>query len=106
MSQPIITILRCDDVPEPDRSRHGDTHQRMARHIQTVADTMGLDVEIRHVDVYGGQLPAVDDPSALFVTTGSASEPFSDEPWVVDLRNWCADAIAAERRIYAICFGH
>jgi GMP synthase-like glutamine amidotransferase len=106
MSRPIITILRCDDVPEPDRSRHGDTHERVARHIQNVADTMGWSIDIRHIDVYGGQLPADDDPSALFVTTGSAAEPFSDEPWVINLRNWCVDAIAADRCIYAICFGH
>ena len=106
-SQPIITVLRCDDVPEPDRSRHGDTHERTGRHIRDVATAMGWQPIVRTVDVRGGELPADDDDSDLYVTTGSATDPDSDEPWVVAFRAWMHVALTQRKaRIYGICFGH
>lgn len=105
--QPIITVLRCDDVPEPDRSRHGDTHERTARHVQAVAAAMGWQPVLRVVDVRNGALPPDDDDSDLYVTTGSATDPDSDEPWVVAFRAWLREALTQRSaRIYGICFGH
>lgn len=105
--QPIITVLRCDDVPEPDRSRHGDTHERTARHVEVVASTLGWQPILRTVDVRAGEIPADDDDSDLYVTTGSATDPDSTEPWVVAFRAWLTVALTERgARIYGICFGH
>lgn len=106
MPRPIVTVLRCDEVPEPDLSRHGDTHERMLAHLRAAASLAGLDLTFRSVDARGGQLPAADDPSALFVTTGSATDPDSTEPWVLALTTWLGDTIARGTPVYGICFGH
>ncbi len=102
----LVTILRCDDVPEPDRSRHGDCHERLARHLQIASEAAGLHLDLRIIDVRSGALPAEDDESELFVTTGSALAPFDDVPWVHGLARWVPEALARGARIYAICFGH
>ncbi len=104
--RPIVTVLRCDFVPEPDRTNHGDAHERMLVHLAEAAERAGLDIELRWIDVYNGELPADDDPSALFVTTGSATNPDSEEPWVEALRGWMRRAVAARRPVYGVCFGH
>ncbi len=106
MPRPLVTVLRCDDVPEPDLSRHGDTHERMLAHLRAAADRAGLDLAFRCVNARGGELPAEDDPSALFVTTGSATDPDCAEPWVVALTSWLSSAIAQGKPVYGICFGH
>lgn len=106
MTRPIVTVLRCDDVPEPDRTRHGDTHERMLRHLKRAAADAGLDLTFRTVDAFGGDLPTDDDPSALFVTTGSATDPDSTEPWVLALNAWLKSTIERRRPVYGICFGH
>lgn len=103
---PIITVLRCDFVPEPDRSRFGDTELRTAEHVRRAAAVLGWTPQIRVVDVLAGELPAADDDSDLYVTTGSATDPDSALPWVRALREWMPRALAGGARIYGICFGH
>lgn len=105
--RPTLAVLRCDDVPEPDRSRHGDTHERTARHVRLVAEALGWQPTIRTFDVRNGELPPADDDSDLYVTTGSATDPDSTEPWVVAFRAWLQRALTERgARIYGICFGH
>ncbi|MCO4762468.1 MAG: type 1 glutamine amidotransferase [Myxococcales bacterium] len=106
MPRPIVTVLRCDDVPEPDKTRHGDTHERMLAHLEKAAAMAELELELRVIDVRGGELPAPDDPSALFVTTGSATNPDNKEPWVLAFRDWLAANLGPKRPIYGVCFGH
>ena len=106
MNAHLLTILCCDDTPEPDRSRHGDSDERLARHLQRAADLAGLSIEPRILDVRQGALPDDDDASELFVTTGSALAPFDDVPWVHAMARWLPPALARGARVYAICFGH
>lgn len=106
MKPALITILRCDAVPEPDRGRFGDTEQRMERHLRAAAGSAGLSVRFAHVDLYGGARLLPDAPGDLFVITGSDTVPWDDAPWVRGLRAWARDAVAGGRRIYGICFGH
>ena len=101
---PRITVLRCDDVPEPDRSVHGDTEVRTARHILRAAQVLGWTPIVDVGDVYAGERPGFD--SDLFVTTGSATSPLSDAPWVQGLRDWLLEALPRGARVYGICFGH
>lgn len=103
---PVFCILRCDFVPEPDRSRFGDTEERVAKHLRQTAAALEWQPTIRVCDVYGGELPAHDDDADLYVTTGSATDPDSEEPWVQALRAWLPAALARGARIYGICFGH
>ncbi len=106
MKEHLVTILRCDDVPEPDRSRHGDCHERLAAHLTKAAEVADLHLKLKVLDVRDSTLPADDDPSALFVTTGSVLEPFADVPWVIKMRAWLPEALQRDVPIYAICFGH
>ncbi len=101
-----ITVLRCDFVPEPDRSRHGDAHERMIAHLEAAIELAAIDAEVDWFDVYGGDLPPLDDPSDLYVTTGSATNPDSSEQWVDSLRRWMRQAVEGGHPIYGVCFGH
>lgn len=104
------TILLCDEVPEPDRSRHGDTDEQLRRHLLQAAELAGLRLSINVVDVRRDPPP----PAAtadLFVITGSATDPFADTDWVVRLRDWVRSVQPVESvghfvRLFGICFGH
>ncbi len=101
-----IGVLLCDDVPEPDRTAHGDALQRSGGHAQAVAEALGWRATISAFDVRAGALPPF-DACDVFVTTGSATSPDSDEPWVVALREWLRDGLQAhDLRLYGVCFGH
>gem|GEM_PF-2454766 len=100
-----VTILQCDDVPQPDRGRHGDVHQQVTKHLRQVSVKTGLALLINVVDVRV-QTPPTPDGTDLYVITGSAAEPFSSEPWIARLRDWLGDAAARGERMFGICFGH
>ncbi len=101
-----IGVLLCDDVPEPDRSAHGDALQRSGGHARAVATALGGRATISAYDVRAGALPPA-DACEVFVTTGSATSPDSDEPWVAALREWLRDGLQANAlRLYGVCFGH
>ena len=106
MTQRHITILRCDDVPEPDRSRHGDSHEQVGRHLQTVASSIGMEIALSVVDVRDNGPPGSEHRADLYVYTGSAAAPFDDDPWIARLVAWIQAANLRKARMYGICFGH
>ncbi len=106
-----VVILRCDDVPEPDRSRYGDTEVRTGNHIVAAARAAGFKVDLRVIDVFGGEPIGDDDRDGqgdgpLYVLTGSATDPYARDAWVVELRAWIRRAAGRGARMYGICFGH
>lgn len=101
-----VTILVCDNVPEPDRSRFGDVPDQVSKHLNAVAASLGWRLALKPVDVRVAAPPETFDDTDLFVITGSASEPYSALPWIVRLRRWVRTAHARKARFFGICFGH
>ena len=57
------------------------------------------------VETIHGQLPPIVAGDG-YIITGSRADSFSDEPWVVALREWIRAAARADVNCVGICFGH
>ncbi|MES2951058.1 MAG: amidotransferase [Pseudomonadota bacterium] len=53
-----------------------------------------------------GQYPASYDGYGAVLLTGSASDSFSDEAWVVELRRQVTQLLAQRKKLIGVCFGH
>lgn len=53
-----------------------------------------------------GQYPASYDDFDAVLLTGSRADSFSDEPWVVALRQQVMQLLAARKKLVGVCFGH
>lgn len=89
-------ILR-DDLTERYHSygrMFTELFQRVAPHWQT-----------RVFNVARGNYPDIADFDA-FLISGSKSDAFSDEPWIVRLREFCRRCYRQDKKLLGICFGH
>src|SRR4051812_5676281 len=57
-------------------------------------------------DTPNGQYPDSFDPYDAVLLTGSKHDSFSDEPWVVALRERVTGLLAQRKPLLGICFGH
>ena len=97
-----IGILCTDSVREELRPKWGD-------YPQMFADLFGRGGEPGPgVSAYDAQLMSFPEPEACdaYVITGSRRSVYDDEPWIDPLVEFVKAALAAERRIVGICFGH
>lgn len=53
-----------------------------------------------------GQYPASFDGYDAVLLTGSRADAFSQEPWVLSLRQRVAQLLQAKKRLVGVCFGH
>ena len=53
-----------------------------------------------------GQYPASFDAYDAVLLTGSRSDSFSDEAWVVQLRECVSALLAQGQKLVGVCFGH
>ena len=53
-----------------------------------------------------GEYPASFDAYDAVLLTGSASDAFSDEAWVVELRQRVTRLLAEHKKMVGVCFGH
>ncbi len=53
-----------------------------------------------------GQYPASFDDFDAVLLTGSESDSFSDEAWVVELRRRVTQLLAERKKLIGVCFGH
>jgi GMP synthase-like glutamine amidotransferase len=61
------------------------------------------------IDVFSarqGHYPDSFDAYNAVLLTGSRADSFSDEPWVVDLRERVSALLAQGQRLIGVCFGH
>jgi GMP synthase-like glutamine amidotransferase len=104
-----IGILRTDAVLEQVQPVHGD-YPSMFR--AALADPAALPMafagEPPRFSVFStheGELPAPDACDA-YVITGSRHSVYDDLPWLPPLVEFLRAALAAERKVIGICFGH
>lgn len=98
-----IGILQADKVNEEFQSRHGDYPGMFQSLFDTAND--GDSLEFRTYVAADARYP---DPRACdaYVITGSAASVYDDLPWIPPLVDFVGRALAAERKIIGICFGH
>lgn len=98
-----IGILQADSVNEEFRPRHGDYPDMFESLFNAAAN--GESLEFSTYVVAEARYP---DPRACdaYVITGSRESVYDDLPWIPPLVDFVGRALAAERKIIGICFGH
>jgi len=103
MAKPRIGVLLCDHVPADLQAISGGDYDLVYRHMMLAAEP---DLEVDVYPAVDGVLPESADECDGWIITGSHLSAYSDEAWVVALRDWLAGAAAAGARIAGVCFGH
>ena len=98
-----IGILQADEVVEEYRPRHGNYPGMFEGLLNDAAN--GEELGFETYVAAEGRYP---DPRACdaYVITGSRASVYDDLPWIPPLVDFVGRALAAERKIVGICFGH
>ena len=96
-----IGILKTDDVLPQLAANHGE-YDGMFTRLLAAADA---DLEFATFDTRASSLPALDDCDGWLVT-GSRLSVYDDVEWIGRLGAFVRDAVAAERKLVGVCFGH
>jgi GMP synthase-like glutamine amidotransferase len=104
-----IGILRTDAVLEQFQPEHGD-YPAMLEAVLGHADALppalqGRPPHFSSFSAHEGELPAPEACDA-YVITGSRHSVYDDLPWLPPLVALLRLALAAERKVIGICFGH
>jgi GMP synthase-like glutamine amidotransferase len=107
-----IGILRADAVSAELAAQHGDYPAMFRGLLDAAAD--GVDprppgtgpLEFASYAVLEGRLPPSVDACDTYLITGSRHSVYDDLPWIASLAGFVGEALAAGRRMVAICFGH
>jgi GMP synthase-like glutamine amidotransferase len=102
-----MTIKLCildNDILAPDvvaqgYASYGAMFERLFREV-------GVDWTFQAFRTPLGEYPASFDEFDAVLLTGSKADSFSDEPWVVTLREKVTTLIAARKPLLGVCFGH
>ena len=104
-----IGILRTDAVLDQFQPEHGD-YPAMFRAVlgDTAALPPALAGEPPRFSVFSAHEGDLPDPAACdaYVITGSRHSVDDDLPWMPPLVNFLRAAIAHDRKVVGICFGH
>lgn len=102
-----IGILQTDSVLAQFQAEHGNYPEMFSRLLCNAALECSppLRIEIETFDVQNESCPAVDACDG-YVITGSRDSVYDDLPWIDQLVEFLRAAMAAERKIVGICFGH
>lgn len=68
--------------------------------------TAGFQGEMHAFNARQGQYPDSFDPYDAVLLTGSRADAFSDEAWVLELRQRVQHLLAQQQKLIGICFGH
>jgi len=103
MAKPRIGVLLCDHVPADLQATSGGDYDLVYREMMLAAEP---DLEVVVYPAVDGVLPESPNECDGWIITGSHLSAYSDDAWVVALREWLADAAEAGARIAGVCFGH
>lgn len=99
---PKLAILEADILYDALRPTY-DGYGRMVADLLAVA---GVDWQLDVFSVIRGEYPADSDAYDAFLITGSKFDSFSDEQWIVRLREFVQSLYALGKPMIGICFGH
>lgn len=97
-----IAILQCDTVQQKFQAEFG----HYSTMIQQMFLDIGADFTFNVYDCQKGELPVKLENYDFFITTGSKSSVYEDEPWIRSLINFIRQLNAQNKKLIGICFGH
>src|SRR4051812_13498494 len=83
-----------------------DTYVSYGAMTETMFAAAGVPWRFDRFDTTQGHYPDSFDPYDAVLLTGSKHDSFSDEPWVVALRERVTELLAQRKKLLGICFGH
>ena len=108
----LIHIIICDQMPKlfPDE-KHGSCYADLFKTLFSgAAERLNVPVAFDEWDAVEGRLPPFceDDSETrhLYVISGSKSDSFGSDPWIVAFRAYVKEAIGRGLRFMGVCFGH
>lgn len=97
-----ICILENDDLDPPMSQRY----TRVATMFERLFAQAGFRGHIDTFSARHGQYPDRFDAYDAVLLTGSRADSFSDEPWVVTLRERVSHLLQSQQKLLGVCFGH
>jgi GMP synthase-like glutamine amidotransferase len=97
-----LCILENDDLDPPLAQRY----TRVASMFEDLFAQAGYQGRIDTFSARHGQYPARFAIYDAVLLTGSRADAFSDEPWVVALREQVARLLQDQHKLLGVCFGH
>jgi GMP synthase-like glutamine amidotransferase len=97
-----LCILENDDLDpkvEPTYKGYGAMFERLLRQA-------GATGEFDIFNTVKGEYPASFDTYDAVLLTGSKADSFSQEPWVLTLKEKVQELLAAKKKLIGVCFGH
>ena len=97
-----LCILENDDLDPPLAQRYS----RVAAMFERLFAQAGYQGRIDPFSARHGQYPVSFAAYDAVLLTGSRADSFSDEPWVVALREQVARLLQDQHKLLGVCFGH
>ena len=97
-----LCILENDDLDPPLAQRYS----RVAAMFERLFAQAGYKGRIDTFSARHGQYPVSFATYDAVLLTGSRADSFSDEPWVVALREQVARLLQDQQKLLGVCFGH
>lgn len=97
-----IAILQADQLYENLQERF-DSYAAMFMPLLSAENSS---IQFTVFDVYAEQYPSQNQSFQAFIITGSKSDAFADEPWIIKLKAFVQQLIAKEIPVLGVCFGH
>ena len=97
-----LCILENDDLDPPLAQRYS----RVAAMFERLFAQAGYKGRIDTFSARHGQYPVSFATYDAVLLTGSRADSFSDEPWVVTLRDQVARLLQDQHKLLGVCFGH
>lgn len=97
-----LAILDADILADPLRADYGG----YGRMFQDLLRQTGDAWQMTAYSVISGVYPDSMDDYDAYLVTGSKYDSFSDEPWVVRLRDYARQLYALGKPLIGVCFGH
>ena len=98
-----VGILVCGRLGESMQPLAGGDYPVVYTALLRSADPT---ITVRPYAAIDGELPERPDECRSWIITGSPHDAFADDPWIVELRRFVAEAVDAEARVVGVCFGH
>ncbi len=97
-----LCILENDDLDPPLVQQH----DRVAAMFERLFAQAGYQGRIDFFSARHGQYPDSFEAYDAVLLTGSRADAFSDEPWVVTLRERVTRLLQDQHKLLGVCFGH
>lgn len=97
-----LCILENDDLDSTAAAVYG----RYGTMFERLFKNAGADWDYDIFHTPRGEYPASYDDYAAVLLTGSKADSFSEEPWVVTLRQHVTRLLEQKKKLLGVCFGH